>query len=202
MMGCTHTHVGRHSIWKKSHRHTIRIACAYIHGEREKNNDAMNGWCILMELWLLHWVYIDLMAPKTKYICNNNFTGLKSSRHNESASCCRKLSKRIERLLQFEMKKLFSILIAVMNCSSWASTATLYYSFACHIEWFLTMVIYLFFCINSIPFWNKIGKFSHFHTFYFRILSTFCSIQSFAAATTQMVEAKKKSFIFAIESNE
>lgn len=43
-------------------------------------NVAMNGWCVLMELWLLHWVYIDLMAPKTKYICNNNFTGLKSSR--------------------------------------------------------------------------------------------------------------------------
>lgn len=36
-------------------------------------------WCVLMELWLLHWVYIDLIAPKMKYICNNNFTGLKTS---------------------------------------------------------------------------------------------------------------------------
>lgn len=34
-----------------------------------------------MELWLLHWIYsIDLIVFKTmKYICNNNFSGLKSS---------------------------------------------------------------------------------------------------------------------------
>lgn len=45
------------------------------------------GWCVLMELWLLHWVYIDLMAPKTKYICNNNFTVLKSSTHTHRRPC-------------------------------------------------------------------------------------------------------------------
>lgn len=53
-----------------AHRHTVR--CAH-------NMIQWMEWCVLMELWLLHWVYIDLIASKAKYICNNNFNGLKSS---------------------------------------------------------------------------------------------------------------------------
>lgn len=110
-----------------------------------------------MELWLLHWVYIDLMAPKTKYICNNNFTGLKSSRQqNEQPLVVMGLSVRLHRLLQLA-RCLCHVAVRMLIAAPHERIPLSFHIWTIlnngHLPQFCVCVLI---CFNSIPFEMKL----------------------------------------------
>lgn len=173
MMGCTSTQ-----------RRIIRFA---------HNMIQWIEWCVLMELWLLHWVYIDLIAPKMKYICNNNFTGLKTSLF---FSLMMRLMSNVyfgdwnrqqcSHLLRAIRLKIPPQLIIIR---SFFSRFLCFGSFFPIIFMLLSIILTIlnnecndyqyvcFFIIELNAIWNKIGKFPRF-THFIHSFCTYYSIQS------------------------
>lgn len=140
-------------------------------------------WCVLMELWLLHWVYIDLIAPKMMYICNNNFTGLKTSlffslmmrlmsnvyfgdwNRQQCSHLLRAIRSKIPPQLII-IRSFFSRLLCFGSFFPIIFTAAFNHidDFEQWMQWLSICVLFFIIELNAI--WNKIGKLPRSHTLF------------------------------------